>query len=75
MPHTPLLIPGYGSQGGTAADVRAAFDADGLGALVNSSRGITFAFRTGEHAERFGDAGWQDSARAATEAMIADLAG
>ena len=74
MPHTPLLIPGYGSQGGTAADVAAAFDGEGLGALINSSRGITFAYRRGDHAERFGEANWRGSVRAATEAMIADLA-
>jgi orotidine-5'-phosphate decarboxylase len=43
-----LLVPGYGAQGGTAADVRAAFRADGLGAVVNSSRGVTFPFRPEE---------------------------
>ena len=39
MQHAWLLIPGYGSQGGTAQDVAAAFDASGLGAIVNNSRG------------------------------------
>jgi orotidine-5'-phosphate decarboxylase len=39
-----LLVPGYGAQGGTAADVKAAYRADGLGAIVNSSRGVTFPF-------------------------------
>ncbi|MEZ6147841.1 MAG: hypothetical protein R3B91_20905 [Planctomycetaceae bacterium] len=39
MPHVPLLVPGYGSQGGAAADVVGAFDVEGLGAVVNSSRG------------------------------------
>jgi len=43
MPHTPFLVPGYGAQGGAAADVAGAFDADGLGAIVNSSRGIMYA--------------------------------
>ena len=75
MPSTPLLIPGYGSQGGTAADVRAAFDAEGFGALVNSSRGILFAFRKQPHASEFGEDGWRASVRAATEAMIEDLRG
>jgi orotidine-5'-phosphate decarboxylase len=42
LPQVWLLVPGFGAQGGTADDVRAAFRADGLGALVNSSRGITF---------------------------------
>jgi orotidine-5'-phosphate decarboxylase len=44
LPDVWLLVPGYGAQGGTAADVRAAFRADGLGAVVNSSRGVTFPF-------------------------------
>ena len=43
MPRTPFLVPGYGAQGGGAADVVAAFDDDGLGAVVNSSRGIIYA--------------------------------
>jgi orotidine-5'-phosphate decarboxylase len=44
MPDVWLLVPGYGAQGGTAADVKAAYRADGLGAVVNSSRGVTFPF-------------------------------
>lgn len=43
MPHAWFLVPGYGAQGGTAADVAGAFDANGLGAVVNNSRGIIFA--------------------------------
>ena len=42
MPHSLILVPGYGAQGGDEAAVRAAFNADGLGALINSSRGIIF---------------------------------
>ena len=45
MPHTFFLVPGYGAQGGTAADVRGMFDADGSGAIVNSSRGIIGAWK------------------------------
>lgn len=45
LPEVIFLVPGYGAQGGTAADVRAAFRPDGLGAIVNSSRGILFPFR------------------------------
>ncbi|EFA23629.1 orotidine-5'-phosphate decarboxylase [Bifidobacterium gallicum] len=45
MPHTFFLVPGYGAQGGTAATVRGMFDADGMGAIVNSSRGIIGAWR------------------------------
>jgi orotidine-5'-phosphate decarboxylase len=44
LPKVWFLVPGYGAQGGTAADVMAAYRADGLGAVVNSSRGVTFPF-------------------------------
>ncbi len=44
LPNVWFLVPGYGAQGGTAADVKPAFRTDGLGAIVNSSRGITFPF-------------------------------
>lgn len=74
MPHTPLLVPGYGSQGGGAEDVRAAFDANGLGAVINSSRGINFAHKKAPYAEEFGDARWEEAVEAATKQMIADLA-
>lgn len=73
MPHAPFLVPGYGSQGGTSADVAAAFRADGLGAIVNSSRGILFAHRREPYAARFPDADWQQAVLAATHDMIADL--
>ncbi len=75
MPHTPLLVPGYGSQGGSAADVAAAFDEDGLGALVNNSRGINFAYRREPYAGRFGPDEWEQAVEAATRDMITDLAG
>jgi len=45
MPKVWLLVPGYGAQGATAADVKAAYRTDGLGAVVNSSRGVTFPFK------------------------------
>lgn len=44
LPHAPFLVPGYGTQGGTAATVMPAFGAGGLGALVAASRSITYAF-------------------------------
>jgi orotidine-5'-phosphate decarboxylase len=72
MPHAWLLIPGYGSQGGTAADVAAGFDASGLGAIVNNSRGIIFAHLRKEFAH-FGAARWQDAVAAATKEMIETL--
>jgi orotidine-5'-phosphate decarboxylase len=73
MPHTWFLVPGYGSQGGTAANVAAAFDGRGLGAVVNNSRGIIFAHERREFAERFGPARWQDSVDCATREMIDEL--
>ena len=56
MPHTWFLVPGFGSQGGTARDVAAAFDAQGRGAIVNNSRGIIFAHRIKPYSERYGAA-------------------
>jgi orotidine-5'-phosphate decarboxylase len=74
MPHTWFLVPGYGSQGGTAADVAPAFDRRGLGAIVNNSRGIIFAHERPEFKSRYGDANWQAAVEAATREMIDALA-
>jgi len=46
LPHVPFLVPGYGAQGATAEDIALAFDDNGQGAIVNSSRGIRSAART-----------------------------
>jgi orotidine-5'-phosphate decarboxylase len=72
MPHAWLLIPGYGSQGGTAKDVAAGFDHRGLGAIVNNSRGLIFAHQRREY-QHFGEAGWQAAVEAATRDMISAL--
>ena len=72
MPHAWLLIPGYGSQGGTAKDVAAAFDSRGLGAIVNNSRGIIFAHERKQVAH-FAQTRWQAAVEAATLEMIAAL--
>lgn len=74
MPHVPLLIPGYGSQGAGAADVAAAFGEDGLGALINSSRGINFAHTKAPYSERFSPDNWEAAVEAATLDMIKDFA-
>jgi orotidine-5'-phosphate decarboxylase len=74
MPHAPLLVPGYGSQGGTAADVAQAFQPDGLGAVVNSSRGVIFAYLRPPYNVEFGHRRWQDAVAAAAREMVADLA-
>ncbi|MBX7166870.1 MAG: orotidine-5'-phosphate decarboxylase [Pirellulales bacterium] len=73
MPHTWLLVPGYGAQGGTAADVAVAFGARGLGAIVNNSRGLIFAASREPYRSRFGAARWQDAVAAATRDMADEL--
>ncbi len=69
MPSAWILIPGYGAQGGSASDVRHGMDDRGLGAIVNSSRGIIFAFQQ----PKFAASDWKQSVRNATLAMIEDL--
>jgi orotidine-5'-phosphate decarboxylase len=73
MPRTWFLVPGYGAQGGAARDVAPAFDAQGLGAIVNSSRGIIFAHARKDYAKRFSSADWQRAVEAATLEMIDQL--
>lgn len=70
MPQTIFLVPGYGAQGGGAKDVAPCFTKNGQGAVVNSSRGITFAW---QKAPKFGEKGYAEAARAAVEAMKKDL--
>ncbi len=74
LPNVWFLVPGYGSQGGGAKDVAGAFDADGLGAIVNNSRGIIFAYRSEAYKDRFGEARWEEAVEASTRDMIAALA-
>lgn len=69
MPTSWILIPGFGAQGGSAEDVKAGFDDQGLGAVVNSSRHIIFAHARPEFRDRFGDSRWQDAVAAATDEM------
>jgi orotidine-5'-phosphate decarboxylase len=73
MPHAWFLVPGYGAQGGAAADVAGAFHPSGLGAIINNSRGIIFAHQHPRYREQFGDARWQDAVAAATRDMIGQL--
>ncbi len=69
MTNTWILIPGYGAQGGTASDVAHGFDKNGLGAIVNSSRGIIFAYQS----PRYASLTWQDAIAAAARDMAAEL--
>jgi len=73
MPSAPLLVPGYGAQGGTATDVARAFHADGSGALVNNSRGIIFAHLKEPFKSQFGETHWQDAVEGATKQMIEEI--
>jgi len=73
MPMAWFLVPGYGAQGAGASDAASAFDARGLGAIVNSSRGILFAHARSPFDRQFGEARWREAVAAATEAMSADL--
>ncbi len=72
MPKTCILVPGYGAQGGKAADLAPYFNEDGLGAIVNSSRGIIAAYKQEKYAQ-FGPEHFGDAARQAALDMIADL--
>jgi orotidine-5'-phosphate decarboxylase len=72
MPNTFILVPGYGAQGGKGKDLKVFFNKDGLGALVNSSRGIIAAYKQEEY-KKFGETGFADAARAAVLAMKKDI--
>src|SRR5260370_31298784 len=63
----PFLVPGFGTQGGSAQDVGPAFREDGLGAVINSSRGIISTFEQS-------DSKWELAVEKATRGTIADLA-
>lgn len=72
MPKNYILVPGYGAQGGKGADLVHFFNEDGLGAIVNSSRGIIAAYKQEKYAQ-FGPEHFADASRAAVEDMIEDI--
>ncbi len=72
MPKSYILVPGYGAQGGKGVDLVPFFNEDGLGAIVNSSRGIIAAYKKEEYAT-YGAQNFADASRAAVEAMIQDI--
>ena len=74
MPKSFILVPGYGAQGGQGKDLVHFFNEDGLGAIVNSSRGIIAAYKQEAYA-KFGPENFGDASRAAVEAMAADIKG
>ena len=72
MPRTYFLVPGYGAQGGTAEDLKHCFNKDGLGAIVNSSRGIIAAYKQ-EKYKQFGPEHFAEASRQAVIDMVADI--
>ncbi len=74
MPKTYILVPGYGAQGGKAEDLVHYFNEDGLGAIVNSSRGIIAAYKNEKYAS-FGAENYADASRQAVIDMIEDING
>lgn len=74
MPKAFILVPGYGAQGGCGKDLVHYFNEDGLGAIVNSSRGIICAYKQDAYA-RFGAANYADASRQAALDMINDING
>ena len=73
MPKCFILVPGYGAQGGKGADLVDFFNEDGLGAIVNSSRGIIAAYQQEQYAQ-YGEKNYADASRAAVIAMKEDIA-
>ena len=74
MPKSYILVPGYGAQGGKVKDLVHFFNEDGLGAIVNSSRGIIAAYKQEKYAN-YGEEAFADASRAAVEDMVADIRG
>ena len=72
MPKSFILVPGYGAQGGKGKDLKPFFNADGLGAIVNSSRGIIAAYKNEAYA-KFGEENYADASRAAVIDMQKDI--
>lgn len=72
MPKAYILVPGYGAQGGKGADLVHFFNEDGLGAIVNSSRGIIAAYKQEKYAS-FGELNYADASRQAVKDMIEDI--
>lgn len=72
MPKSYILVPGYGAQGGKGADLVHFFNEDGLGAIVNSSRGIIAAYKQEKYA-KFGAEHFAEASRAAVIDMVEDI--
>ncbi len=73
MPHTFFLVPGYGAQGAGAKDIADCFNKNGLGAIVNSSRGIIAAYKKDKYASKYSEKEFHYAARQAAEDMKKDI--
>lgn len=74
MPKSYILVPGYGAQGGKGKDLVHFFNKDGLGAIVNSSRGIIAAYQSDAYKEKFAPENYADASRQAVIDMQKDIA-
>ena len=72
MPKSFILVPGYGAQGGKGKDLTHYFNKDGLGAIVNSSRGIIAAYKKAPY-DKFGPEHFGEASRQAVLDMVADI--
>ena len=72
-PHTFFLIPGYGAQGGKAQDIALGFDKNGLGGIINSSRGLMCAYKSDLWKEKFGEEEFEKATRAEVNRMKEEL--
>ncbi len=73
MPNAYLLIPGYGSQGATAEDIKNCFNSDGYGAIINASRSILYAYNNRSWKDKYGAQTWKEAAQNAVMNMKEDL--
>lgn len=73
MPHSFFLVPGYGAQGATAEDLRGCFDRNGLGAIINSSRGIITAYKSDKYKDKYTEEEYAAAARESALDMREDL--
>ena len=73
MPNTFFLVPGYGAQGATAEDVVVNFDKNGLGAIVNSSRGLMNAYKHPRWKDQFSEENWAEATTAEAKRMTEEI--
>ncbi len=73
MPKAYFLVPGYGAQGATARDIEYCFNPDGLGAIINASRSILYAYNISPWKEKYGISAWKEAARAAVIKMNEEI--